>query len=317
MNNIKKSKVSLLLVWLYETVVVLISFFSVRKKITTRHQFKEPFFIIGCGRSGNTLLRSMLVTGKEVVIPPESYVWPRLIRRFWPMSFLRWEILCSWVIGEFEAHKFDTWEVNLYKAHEKARGLPKNRRTLSNILHVIYSTYAEEKNQKDIRWGDKTPINTIYIDKLYKIFPNAQFIHIVRDPRDVVCSYVKAGLYDNIWDALDFWIESNKKAVKLETLLGKDQYFQVKYEKLVEFPEDELKKICTFLNINYSTKLLDFWKYSDNLGDVKRRKHHVNIGNPLNTDSIGKWKTVLNQEEKEIIETKAASEMRLFGYLDK
>ncbi|MER3319463.1 MAG: sulfotransferase [Allomuricauda sp.] len=315
MKKVEKSKIPLFAVWVYETVMLFVRFFTYRKKLSTKHNFKEPFFIIGCGRSGNTLLRSMLVAGGEVSIPPESYVWPRIIRRFWPLSFLPWNTLSSFVVSEFEAYKeFNTWETNLYRAHSKARSLPKKKQTLSHIIDIVYRTYIEEKGENADRWGDKTPINTIFIDKIIKIFPKAQFIHIVRDPRDVVCSYTKAGLYNNYWDALAFWKESNNKAIKLKQRLPENQYFQVKYEELVKSPETELKKICGFLNIKYTDKLLDFWKNKDNLGDVAMRKHHENLKNPINTNSIGKWKTVLSREDVERIESVASEVNEDYGY---
>lgn len=227
MKKIKKAKIPLLFVWIYESLSLLARFFTIRKRITADHHFKEPFFIIGCGRSGNTLLRSMLVAGEEVSIPPESYVWPRIIRRFWPLSFLPWHILSSFVVSEFESYKeFNTWEINIYRAHARVRGLAKDKQTLSHIMDIVYRTYIEEKKEKATRWGDKTPINTIFIDKIIKIFPKAQFIHIVRDPRDVVCSYTKAGLYDNYWDALDFWKTANNKATKLKKACLKVSIFR-------------------------------------------------------------------------------------------
>jgi len=317
MNNIQKSRFPIVFVWLYENLSMGVRFITKRKRLSTHHDFAEPFFIIGSGRSGNTLLRAMLLAGKQVSIPPESYVWPRILRRFNAISFLPWDFVSSIVIGEFEAYKaFNTWEVNLFKAHSKARDLPKKKQTLSYLMNVIYTTHSDEKGQQIKRWGDKTPINTIYIDKLMKIFPKAQYVHIVRDPRDVVCSYVKAGLYQNYSDALDFWMEANRKATKMKTLVPKDQYWILKYEDLVEFPERELKKLCNFLDVDYSVKLLDFWKNYEEMGDVKMRKHHKNLQNPLSTKSIGKWKNTLSRNESREIEQKAQKEMIAFGYLN-
>ena len=298
MNKIAKAKVPFIFVWLFDTLAVFINFLFKRRKLTASHGFDEPFFIIGSGRSGNTLLRSMLIASNEVSIPPESYVWPRIIRRFRTYSFLPWEICCSMVISEFEAYKeFYTWDINLYFAHQRCRKLSVKNRTLSNILHVIYSTYGDEKGKSGLRWGDKTPINTIYIDKIYKIFPKAQFIHIVRDPLDVVCSYVKAGLYDDYESAALFWNSATERAKKLGRRLPKNQFLEIKYEQLVSSPTEVLKEVCAFLGITYSDSILDFWMNKGHLGDVDFKAHHKNLGKPVSTDSIGKWKSVLSTEE--------------------
>lgn len=314
-NNILKAKTPFFLVSIYDSLKLAIRILTKRRRVSQKHNFKEPFFIIGSGRSGNTLLRSLLVVGGEVAIPPESYVWPRVYRKFRNLSFLPWETLSSMVISEFEAYKeFYTWEINLCKAHLQARNLPNHSRTLSNIINTIYRAYIDQKELKASRWGDKTPINTIFIDKIVKIFPKAQYIHIVRDPRDVVCSYVKAGLYDNYSDALRFWKLSEEKATWLKNKLPSTQFIEIRYEDLVTNTKIELKRLCDFLHIQYNDDMLNFWKDKNALGDVKYNKHHDNIGNPINTKSIGKWKNTLNDHESRHILKETSSLLRKYNY---
>lgn len=298
MDNIKKSKVPLFLVWLADTARLAFSFVFRRHRLSGEEDIPPPFFIIGCGRSGNTLLRSILVTGKEVVIPPESYVWPRAIRRYRANSFLQWEMLASAIIAEFEAYRaFNTWEVNLYEAHQQARRLPRAKRTLSHILHEIYLCYAREKGLPSVRWGDKTPINTLYADKILKVFPGACFIFLERDPRDVACSYVKAGLYKEYDSPAYFWKACYQMGKKLRQRLKPEQFYTLRYEDMVSEPRKFIAEACDFLNIKYSDEMLDFWQHTEDLGDVNYRAHHANIKSPISTDSIGKWKTVLTEEE--------------------
>jgi len=305
MNNSFKSKVPLFIVKVLDTIQLLTNFFFNRKKITGKHKYEEPFFIIGCGRSGNTLLRSMLVAGEEVSIPPESYVWPRIIRIFQTYNFLPWEKLCSLIIAEFEAYKeFYTWEVNLYEAHQRARRLRGREQTLSNIINEVYNTYQLEKIGKVKRWGDKTPINTLYIDKILKVYPKAKFIHIVREPKDVVCSYLKAGLYKDFHEAVNFWKLAVGKALSLEKKVSSKQFIQVKYEELVTSPEIQLNNICVFLDLEYTSTMLDFWKKTSDLGDVNYGSHHANVKKPISTKSIGKWRNVLTENEVLLIEKK-------------
>lgn len=281
-KNILKSKIPFFIVSIIDALRLVVNFLTRRHKLTKRYDFNHPFFIIGSGRSGNTLLRSLLVAGDEVTIPPESYVLPRVYRRYKMLSFLDWDILSSAIIAEFEAYKeFYTWEVNLFQAHQKVRNFGKSEKSLAHILNAVYATYNEKEGSNVKRWGDKTPINTIFIDKISKIFPKAQYIQIIRDPRDVVCSYVKAGLYDNHLEALSFWEQANLKAEALKKNLPSSNFYQIKYEDLVTSPETELPKICTFLNIKYDSNMLSFWKNKDQLGDVKYNKHHSNIGNPI------------------------------------
>lgn len=304
MDNRKKSIIPLFFVKLYDSLCLGLNFLLFRRKpFSASHNFPEPFFIIGSGRSGNTLLRSMLVAGNEVSIPPESYVWPRVVRIYATYNFLPWEKLCSLIIAEFEAYKeFYTWEINLYEAHQNARKLPKGKRSLSHIINEVYKTYQKERNEENRIWGDKTPVNTFFIDKIYRVFPDSKYIHILREPKDVACSYIKAGLCENYRQAAEDWKLSVEKALSLKKALSPEQFFQIRYEELVQDPENTLKKIALFLNIPYSDSMLEFYKNTENLGDVKYGDHHKNIGNPVNTSSIGKWEKILSSEEKTMIE---------------
>lgn len=253
-----------------------------------------PFFIIGSGRSGSTLLRSMLIAGGDVIIPPESYVLPRVIRLYSAYSHLPWNVVCSIVIGEFESYKeFYTWDMSLTAAHKRIRDFPKRKRNLAAILDVIYREYGAQSGKENLRWGDKTPINTLYVDKILKVYPDAQFINIVRDPRDVVASYMKAGLYDSVEDAAMFWKACYQKATWLRSAVSTDSLVEVRYEKLVTSPHSELQRVSTFLDIRFQETMMEFWKNSNSLGDVGTHKHHQNVSTPLSNVSIGAWRNML------------------------
>ncbi|MGM0636463.1 MAG: sulfotransferase family protein [Bacteroidota bacterium] len=312
-NNSIKSKAPLSVVSCYDRLSLWARFFTKRKKLTTQHDFPEPFFIIGRGRSGNTLLRSMLVAGNQVSIPPESYVLPRVIRIYKAYNFLPWEKLCALVISEFEAYKeFYTWEVNLYEAHQKARSLSGKNQTLSHILNIVYQVSSKENTKEILRWGDKTPINTLFVDKLIRVFPKAQFIHIIREPKDVVCSYAKAKIEKDYIRSAKNWKLFIDKANALQKKLPKEQFHLVHYEDLVSQPADELEKITAFLGLNYSDEMLDYWKKTSSLGDVNFLEHHKNVSKPVSTKSIGKWKKVLTDREAQEIDNITKSTFEKF-----
>ena len=281
----------------------------------------QPFFILGCGRSGNTLLRSMLVAGGEVVIPPESYVWPRVIRKFLAYKHLPWEEVCSIIIGEFEAYRdFYMWECNIADAHKEARKLSGSNRTLVDILDVVYRTYGKEKGAQQLRWGDKTPINTLYCDKIYSLFPKAHYVHIVRDPRDVVNSYIKAGSKNpnidvkDVVTAAETWRASIEKIGQLKKNAKDLKLIEIKYEDLVSKPENTLRPVCEFLEITFSREMLEFWKKTTDLGDVNYYEHHAGLNTPLNTNSIGKWKSELEKPDCDKIKSITRELAIPYGY---
>lgn len=301
MLNLSKHKFPLGLIKPVEYAVNIKNMFSKNHSLTVNEMDDTPFFVVGCGRSGNTLLRSMLCAGGDIVIPPESYVIPRLIRRFQAYNYLPWDVLSSVIIGEFIAYKeFYTWDLDLTSVYTKARDLPVELRTLGNLIDLVYKEYAITQGRTGVRWADKTPINSLYVDKIHKVFPEAKFIHLVRDPRATSLSYVKSGLKDNLGEAAKFWAESNAQIEKLKKK-SPEQFIFVKYEDLVTNPEKELRLLCSHVNLPFKAVMLEHWKNNEAKGDVAAHKHHENVLKAVNTNSISKWKTEINKTDIEII----------------
>lgn len=169
----------------------------------------HPFFIIGSGRSGNTLLRRILYNHSTLHIPPETYVLGNGIKFFSVNRKLLWRELVFSTLAQFEYYpEFETFEISLRPLAWKLIHLPPDKRSLAFILDAFYRYHAEQHKIVCQRWGDKTPINTFALDRIYSVFPEAQFIHIIRDGCDVVASYRKARIYTNILEAANRWVSA-------------------------------------------------------------------------------------------------------------
>ena len=256
---------------------------------------EQPLFILACGRSGNTLLRSMLTSTDQIAIPPESYVIPRVIRTFRANNYLPWEQLCSVIIGEFQSYKeFYTWKTDLAPALSKARVLPSKKHTLANIIDCIYQEYANQHGYQTHRWGDKTPINSLYARWIVKLFPDAYFIHLKRDPRAVAVSYRAARMYEDLESGLLLWKTTNQN---IERVKPHYNFHDLTYEKLVSEPKQELEQVCNHCRLKYSDEMLEFYKKTGRLGDTVAHSHHANAGKQLTTKTISAWKDKVTQEE--------------------
>ena len=158
---------------------------------------KEPFFIVGVGRSGTTMLRLMLTSHPSIAVPYESHFLTRYYEKLDSYGALEQrenletllrdilseELLLSW------DHEFDFDEL----ISEIAEPV-----TLGSVFNAVYLNYARAKNK--VRWGDKSD----YLDRMHivnDIFPDAKFIHIVRDGRDVVNSVLKLP-----WGPKIYWL---------------------------------------------------------------------------------------------------------------
>ena len=130
-----------------------------------------PFFIIGSGRSGNTLLRSILSGNSDISIPPESYRIPFAIKKFHIFNNRDWDNLISQVLKEFkDCKEFYTWEIDITDVQKRLEDIADSKRTLSNIFDELFCTYAEKHSPGSKIWGDKTPMNTLYLDWIGTVF---------------------------------------------------------------------------------------------------------------------------------------------------
>ena len=275
----------------------------------------NPFFIIGSGRSGNTLLRAMLVAHPDLSIPPESFVLPAVIRKFYRYDYILWPDLAWMVITEFETYpEFRFWELDTRELYERALALPEKERSLAKLLDLIYVAYEEKHQPGAKRWGDKTPMNTLCLERLNWVYPNAQYIHIIRDGRDVAASYLAAGIFPDLKSACARWVTSIERAQEFGKRVGPERYCEVRYEGLVRNPAPCLQNLSAFLEVTYSEIMLDFWKVSDQLGDTQQ-KHHTNLKNPVNPKSIGRWREKFDGDTQGQMDQWLRGKLRELGYV--
>ena len=274
-----------------------------------------PFFIIGSGRSGNTLLRSILSGNSDISIPPESYRLPFAIKRFHIFSNRDWKHVVSEVLSEFENCKeFYTWDIEFNEVYKRLENIDESKKTLSNIFDELFCTYSNKHSSGSKIWGDKTPMNTMYLDWIGSVFPESKFIHIVRDGRDVASSYLKMERYETILEAANRWTNSIDLAQAFGSKI-KENYMEIRYENMVTNPEESIKKVCDFIGINYNSDMLDHTSQVEKLGDTDKA-HHSNLSKPISADSIGKWKHNLSESDQESITKLLHRPLLRLGYVD-
>lgn len=260
--------------------------FKKRYKLTTAYQ-DSPIFIVGSGRSGNTLVRRILINEPSIYIPPETYVLGQLIKEFQVHSKSEWSFLIRLVLSQLslseDFHYFPT--PYLRPLYMKLVDMSIEKRSLSTILNEFYLFMANIVKPGVTRWGDKTPLNTASIFDIYEVFPNAQFVHLVRNVHDVCSSYVKMGRYKTFKEAAIRWRDSNNSVEKFKRTT-KARIRMFKYEDLVADPEAQVKELCKFLNLSYSPSLLTNIPESSVLGD-SNVSHYSNVHKAISPKSVG------------------------------
>ncbi len=300
--------------WLRNKISNIKYLFIPSFKVYSGTKTQAPFFIIGSGRSGNTLLRAIITVNSEIAIPPESYVLGPLVKKWSRINHLPWKDIVKIVIGEYESHhNFYTWDINFSEAYKRLYALSGKDRSLSRLIEEMNLFYAEKKFPNATRWGDKTPKNTFYLNWIRKLYPNAQFIHIIRDGRDVVKSYMNASFWKHgIKEAAIDWMEAVDSGIALRNLPN-NRYFEIRYEDLVNNPEIEIPKICSFLNIQFDETMLTPYRVADTLGDSSK-DYHTNLAKPISNKSVGSWEEFFNEEEKLLLNELLKEDLNKLGY---
>jgi hypothetical protein len=187
--------------------------------------------------------------------------------------------------------------------------------TLENILDSLFCRVTSDFDA--IRWGDKTPLYVRYIPVIAEIFPEAQFIHVIRDGRDATLSAQQKWGLAQFWYMDNYYLLQNWKTNVAAgrrdgSLLQNSQYLEIHYEQLVKHPEKILRKVCNFLDEIYYPEMLDFDHLAIRVGAGP--DDHTEVMQPISESSIGRWRTQMSSFEKRMADLVAGSLLDELGY---
>ncbi|MCA9387230.1 sulfotransferase [Candidatus Dojkabacteria bacterium] len=273
-----------------------------------------PVFVIGAERSGTTMLRLMLSSSKELCIPPESIFLTELYSKY-RQGLDSIEQIPEFISNLYSIFFFDQWHLDPNLIHH--RFLELESLSYQNMMECIYRTYLIVNEPDSIQWGDKNPIHTLRTNIILDLFPNARFIHIVRDGRDAVLSQRETnwGKTRSIEKATQLWV----RYVTAGNLLANqrpEQCIQIKYEQLVSTPVEALKYICNFLDITYSENMLEFHLRNrrENLVPIEQQDYHKLTLESIDTSRVERWRDKLDIEEISSIELIAGEALERNSY---
>jgi hypothetical protein len=267
----------------------------------------EPIIIGGCGSSGTTLLRKMLNAHPNIACGPEMSVFDR------PKMF---EIDLSYLYTMYRNLDFDALDdgmvfplrmqpmnssycgLNLdghgqyYHGPEVIEKMFDEAETMPDFFDLFFRRYA--KKQGKARWAEKTPNNLFCIKQIFEWYPEAHFIIVVRDGRDVVLSLTERRQTHSIV-AIFRWIIS--AAAFLAMIDGEPDFIgrilRVNYEDLVLDTESTLQQICARVGEPYDPDMLEYYKIKlpeDKDAAEKNNPVENYASGPVFADSVGKWK---------------------------
>lgn len=236
-------------------------------------------FVFGALRSGTTVLRLMLFSHEKISNPGE-------------VDFL------FDFISRDPSHP-SGWRYNL-------ESLRNNRIFRSSLLEIPedcdgldlleqFINQLESKNEGLLTLNVHRNIN-----KIVETVPHAQFIHLLRDPRDVARSSIGMGWVGTVYYGVDHWIGTEQAWDMAARNLDAPQVYDMHYEALFLDVEKELRKVCAFLELPYSASMLDY--------------HKTTTYGPPDKKLVEQWRHKLSQHEIGLVEGKAGDMMKARHY---
>ena len=261
----------------------------------------QPFFIFGSGRNGSTMLNRMLNQHSVLFLPSEQYFLGNSIIKYQLYPFLLWRDLIKIITGELlPTTGSHTWAMDGSEVIKELFHL--KDRSLQKVIDMIFRSYGI-KMQSDFRiWGDTTPLNTFYLPEVFSLFPEAKYVFLLRDGRDVMSSYKKGGeaFLGDLANPVNGAAHWNHSIEKYEWLKKRTNVLLVRYEELVSDPQSVLSGICSYLDVDFETQMLDFHQ-DEAQSYMYSEPQHANIKKPISTASIGNWVEQLTDEDQDAI----------------
>jgi len=260
----------------------------------------DPFFVVGCARSGTTLLRVMLNAHRDLAIPMESLFVVDYLRGSNAVPLNR---MAGMVLHEYE---FSEWGVTI--SHDELKGVS----SVVEILDRMHAAYARSAGKT--RWGQKTPRFVRYGAVLKKAWPGAQFVHVVRDARAVASSLIRSQVHhSNAYFGARRWQRDVTHGLKLERDYPGD-VLRVKFEDLVTDSERVLRGVCSFLKVDYDDGMLDYRKTYGKEYGTYYEEVHARTANPPDPERVDAWRNHLNAGQIKLVEGVNGTLMHALGY---
>lgn len=271
-----------------------------------------PVFVLGCVRSGTTLLYHMLLSaGDFAVYRTESNALNLLEPRFGDLSVRRNQekLLDAW----FNSKLFWVSGLSADEVRARVHGQCRNG---GDFLRIVMDEMARKQGVR--RWAECTPEHILHLRRIKQTIPNALILHIIRDGRDVALSaekqhYVKRAFWDKMPSTMVaglYWEWMVKKGRQAGRKLGGD-YMEVRFEDLVSNPRATLGRVGSFIDHD-----LDYDRIRQvGIGSVS--DPNTSFRAPAGGDDfapVGRWKQGLPPDQLAVLEGLVGNTLQELGY---
>ena len=265
---------------------------------------RPPFpFFVGCGRSGTTLVRALVDAHPDMAIPPEShFVVAEAPPRGEPFD------AAALLDALAASDRFALWGLDpgdVAAAVAGTAGYP-------DAVRAVFALWAERAGKP--RYGDKTPGYVVHVAAIARLFPEAVFVHVIRDGRDVAASFLDVGWAASAEEAARHWALRVRRGRRGGRALGPGRYHELRYEDLVADPEPALRGVCDAVGLAFDPAMLDHRARADEVARTTSHPgYHRHLAEPVRPD-LRDWRSDLTPSEQARVELVAGSLLAELGY---
>ena len=249
---------------------------------------RGPIFIIGAMGSGTTLVRLVLDSHPHIAIPRET-------------GFMR----------AYDAHRFTPFKYSGRGWTKRLGWKPEELdEVMSELYERLFMRYAERHGK--VRWGEKTPLHTWHVDDMARLFPDAQFVAMVRHPAASIASNMnRFGM--KLRRSTQHWSRYTREVVRQAAVHG-DRFSLIRYEDFVLRPEPLMRELLERLDEPWDDAVLQHHVVQGARKGRKQVEGRSRSDEPIDVSRIAKWKTTLGPRREAWIANRLTQQAAFLGY---
>jgi hypothetical protein len=265
-------------------------------------------FLVGRGRSGTTLLKAMLDAHPAVCVAPEALfvmnAHHRYARGVWDPARVEAFARDIWL-----ERKLRTWDLDPAAVTERLRAVEPP--SFPVLCRAVYEEYARSQGKPAPVWvGDKNPHHALLVRELMASFPEARFVHIVRDYRDNILSYQGVRFDLQSTGALAYRWRRYNEEVLAAARDAPERFLRLRYEDLAAEPKPSLERVCGFLGIPYDPAMLRFHEAHRD----EAREWHAGLSAPVDAARVARWREAMPPRKVAVAERVCGALGERLGY---
>jgi Sulfotransferase family len=273
---------------------------------------RRPILIIGTERSGSNLLRLILNSHSAVAIPHP----PHLMRFLAPIAASYGDLTVeenrlrlARDAALIVRRHIQRWEHSV-DVHGVVESAPPS---VFGTVSAFYEQYRIAEGKET--WGCKSTFNIDHVAEVRAVYPEACFVWLVRDPRDVALSATRSVFgYSHPYRMAGLWREQQERGFAALEAFGPETVLLMHYEDLVTEPEPQLRTLCSFAGLNFEPQMLQHHRSPAAKTLAAQSASWRNAASPINAASVGKHCDGLSAAARGQVEHAAGSTMTRLGY---